>query len=51
LKYFSDLPNGVYNIQTNTDTGMTKTYCQMTSLEGCAGGGWTMVMKVDGHKV
>ncbi|CAB4018827.1 Hypothetical predicted protein [Paramuricea clavata] len=45
-----DLPNGVYNIQTKTNTGMTKTYCQMTSLEGCAGGGWTMVMKVDGHK-
>ncbi|CAB4018826.1 uncharacterized skeletal organic matrix 5-like [Paramuricea clavata] len=45
-----DLLNGVYSIQTKTDTRMTKTYCQMTSLEGCAGGGWTMVMKVDGHK-
>ena len=23
----------------------------MTSLVGCAGGGWTMVMKVDGRQV
>jgi hypothetical protein len=23
----------------------------MTSLEGCAGGGWTMVMKIDGSEV
>jgi hypothetical protein len=30
---------------------MSKTYCQMTSLAGCAGGGWTMVMKVDGSQV
>ncbi len=30
---------------------MTKAYCQMTSLVGCAGGGWTMVMKVDGRQV
>ncbi|CAB4026878.1 Hypothetical predicted protein, partial [Paramuricea clavata] len=29
---------------------MSKTYCQMTSLAGCAGGGWTMVMKVDGSQ-
>ncbi|PFX25828.1 uncharacterized skeletal organic matrix protein 5-like [Stylophora pistillata] len=25
-------------------------YCQMTPLEGCGGGGWTMVMKIDGAK-
>jgi hypothetical protein len=23
----------------------------MTSLKGCAGGGWTMVMKINGKKV
>lgn len=25
-------------------------YCHMTPLEGCGGGGWTMVMKIDGTK-
>ena len=23
----------------------------MKSLQGCSGGGWTMVMKIDGNKV
>jgi len=28
-------------------------YCHMTSygIGGCGGGGWTLVMKTDGHKV
>ena len=28
-------------------------YCHMTShgLDGCGGGGWTLVMKIDGTKV
>ena len=26
-------------------------FCQVTPLEGCGGGGWTMVMKIDGTKV
>lgn len=51
LCIISDLANGVYNIQTEYGTGKTKTYCQMTSLKGCAGGGWTMVMKINGNKV
>ena len=42
--------DGAYNIYNNGDASVTKTYCQMTSLEGCAGGGWTMVMKIDGKK-
>lgn len=45
------MPDGAYNIYNSEDASVTKTYCQMTSLEGCAGGGWTMVMKIDGNKV
>ena len=26
-------------------------YCHMTALNGCGGGGWTLVMKMDGLKV
>ena len=26
-------------------------YCHMTTLDGCGGGGWTLVMKMDGSKV
>ncbi|XP_028411771.1 uncharacterized protein LOC114534515 [Dendronephthya gigantea] len=25
-------------------------YCQMSSVSGCSGGGWTMVMKIDGSQ-
>ncbi|CAB4000044.1 Hypothetical predicted protein [Paramuricea clavata] len=45
-----DLPNGNYNILHKNGTKATSMYCQMPSLEGCAGGGWTMVMKIDGSK-
>ena len=29
----------------------TTTYCQLSSLTGCSGVGWTLVMKIDGRKV
>ena len=38
-----------YKLQT--DVGKVPVYCHMTSIEGCGSGGWTMVMKIDGHKV
>ena len=31
--------------------GPVPTFCQMTALTGCGGGGWTLVMKIDGSKV
>ena len=36
-----------------TNTGKIPVYCHMTShgIGGCGGGGWTLVMKIDGHKV
>ena len=34
-----------------TDSGKISVYCQMTSSGACGGGGWTLVMKTDGHKV
>ena len=51
MVYFSDAQDGVYKIETNTAINLTKVYCQMTSLHGCSGGGWTMVMKINGTKV
>ena len=42
--------NGVYRIKAKTPTNFTNVYCRMTSLPGCAGGGWTMVMKINGNK-
>ena len=38
-----------YTLQT--DVGKVPVYCHMTSIDGCGSGGWTMVMKIDGHKV
>lgn len=42
--------NTAYVLQTNT--GKIPVYCHMTShgIGGCGGGGWTLVMKIDGHK-
>lgn len=48
---FSSAENAVYRIETDTNTGYTDVYCQMTSLSGCPGKGWTMVMKINGQKV
>ena len=34
------------------DTGKLPVYCHMKSdLGDCGGGGWTLVMKIDGSKV
>ena len=35
-----------------TDIGKIPVYCHMTNDVGeCGGGGWTLVMKIDGNKV
>ena len=36
-----------------TDIGKVPVYCHMTGqgIGACGGGGWTLVMKTDGHKV
>ncbi|XP_028411770.1 uncharacterized protein LOC114534514 [Dendronephthya gigantea] len=41
--------NGVYQISVGRNQVMN-VYCQMSSVSGCSGGGWTMVMKIDGSK-
>ena len=51
LNQFRLKQDGVYRVQANTFSGYTGTYCQMSALKGCVGGGWTMVMKIDGNKV
>ncbi|KXJ24964.1 uncharacterized protein LOC110246788 [Exaiptasia diaphana] len=40
--------NGPYYLATFPMT--TYVYCHMTELPGCGGGGWTLVMKIDGTK-
>ena len=49
--HYRNTGNGWYNIKDNSADCHTKTYCQMTPLTGCSGGGWTLVMKIDGNKV
>ena len=44
--------NGVYNLQLNEKSEIYKAYCQMSGLsQDCIGGGWTLVMKINGYKV
>ncbi|KAL9953796.1 hypothetical protein ACROYT_G041262 [Oculina patagonica] len=40
--------NRAYFLQM--DSGKVPVYCHMTSLGACGGGGWTLVMKIDGAK-
>ncbi|KAL9965466.1 hypothetical protein ACROYT_G029268 [Oculina patagonica] len=40
--------NRAYVLQT--DIGKVPVYCHMTSIGACGSGGWTLVMKIDGHK-
>ncbi|KXJ12878.1 hypothetical protein AC249_AIPGENE11704 [Exaiptasia diaphana] len=42
-------PSGAYYIKTEQTT--TKVYCYMEDIPGCGGGGWTTVMKTNGHMV
>ena len=46
----SNKGNGVYKINV-TENEEIKVYCRMSLISGCSGGGWTMVMKMDGSKV
>ena len=43
--------NNAYFLQI--ESGKIRVYCHMDnySIEACGGGGWTMVMKIDGNKV
>ena len=33
------------------DSEEVQVYCHMTDIPACDGGGWTLVMKLDGSKV
>ena len=40
----------VYQISVGKNE-VINVYCRMSSLSYCSGGGWTMVMKIDGGSV
>ncbi|XP_028411790.1 uncharacterized protein LOC114534527 [Dendronephthya gigantea] len=45
----SNRGSGVYQIIVGRNQLMN-VYCRMSSISGCSGGGWTMVMKIDGSQ-
>ena len=51
FSFISQRVNKAYMLQT--DIGKVPVYCHMSShgIGACGGGGWTLVMKTDGHKV
>ncbi|XP_028396065.1 uncharacterized skeletal organic matrix protein 5-like isoform X2 [Dendronephthya gigantea] len=42
--------DGVYSLKSVTSEEDYDVYCHMTDIETCGGGGWTLVMKLDGNK-
>ncbi len=48
--YCSESNSGPYYIKTE-EGGVAHTYCHMEDIPECGGGGWTLVMKIDGKKV
>ena len=42
--------SAAYFLKTE-DEVVARTYCHMENIQGCGGGGWTLVMKIDGAKV
>ena len=42
--------SGAYYLKTD-EGGVAQTYCHMEDIVECGGGGWTLVMKIDGEKV
>ena len=48
----SSAPDGVYCLKSNDNSEIYPVYCHMLELPTkCGGGGWTLVMKLDGNKV
>ena len=47
---FSPLTDGVYEIQLSETSEKYNAYCHMSELDQCTGGGWTLIMKIDGNK-
>ncbi|XP_028417794.1 uncharacterized protein LOC114542445 isoform X1 [Dendronephthya gigantea] len=50
LERNSSQTNGVYKIKNNVSLEEYDVYCHMNPISGCGGGGWTLVMKIDGNK-
>ena len=49
---FSSASDGVYYLKLNESSEIYPVYCHMSNLSAkCGGGGWTLVMKLDGDKV
>ena len=47
--FFRSNQNMAYSL--NTGSEKTSVYCHMTSLDACGGGGWTLVIKMNGSQV
>ena len=48
---FRLLRNGVYKLKYTDSSEEYPVYCHMAAIPGCQGGGWTLVMKIDGNRV
>jgi hypothetical protein len=51
VNFYRSRQNGVYYLQINAGAQTYPVYCHMDEIPGCRGGGWTLVMKIDGDAV
>ena len=50
MSFTSSSGNGIYSIFP-PDGSIQRVYCHMDEIAVCGGGGWRIVMKIDGKKV
>ena len=51
LLTFRNSTDGIYSLKSYSTGEYYDVYCHMSEIATCGGGGWTLVMKVDGNKV
>lgn len=43
--------DGIYTLKSASSGKYYDVFCHMTDIDACGGGGWTLIMKLDGNKV
>ncbi|XP_028396104.1 uncharacterized skeletal organic matrix protein 5-like isoform X2 [Dendronephthya gigantea] len=51
LAKYKNSINGEYRLKSNTSDEIYDVYCHMTNITTCGGGGWSLVLKINGENL